>query len=672
MSRRRKTSGGQAIVMVTLALIAMCGMMGLAVDLGWSFFVQKQAQAAADGAALGAVQEAYKRKNGLVSGLTCGVTATDAWCSATPVACGTGAGASPSNLYNGCLYATSNGFTAGGLSGRQNVTVQADVTHPAPTAPGVNDISYWATVRTFQTIPQLFSAVLGNSTGTIAARATAAIANEALPNSLYGEDREGDCADHANGTLCGVPLDFAAVGSITAQGGVVLDSLCNGTGQPGCGNSSGGSGSNYAGMGNGTVTAQEPIQIRGGAGGTRGGKVQNPGGYSPAPTPGPSDGSLYQDPTRGLTQPPIAATAPAPTCGILNGSIAGTTGNNAPLALGPYNYYSYHMQGNTKVPDGRLITLTGNVAFSNSGGGCWRSSGVAGALNSAGATPQSSSFPSYIFHGGLYVNDPINPSNTTVSFDQGQYVMDGRLYDSGWLNGVAPVFLVEQGLSATTTIQEGSNSVAGQMFIFTAPPSDNGNSYPGLNTQINAFPELQAATANTLTTSSNQFPGLWQGKTEMRPDSGSITLNGVNDASGALPASLSQYDGILFWQDRRNSTVKYNADGSYNCTPPPFTDPSCTKTPAQYKADRMIDDFESVEQEIGTKSAKISLNGVIYQPRGAILELCANCGTDLGGSGTFKSQVQIITGALTLQGNVNATLTIPTHPLKRLITTLIE
>ncbi len=57
MIKRRENSKGQALVMVTLALLAMAGMMGLAVDLGWSF-VQKQAQAAADGAALAAVQEA--------------------------------------------------------------------------------------------------------------------------------------------------------------------------------------------------------------------------------------------------------------------------------------------------------------------------------------------------------------------------------------------------------------------------------------------------------------------------------------------------------------------------------------------------------------------------------------------------------------------------------------
>ncbi len=72
MSRRKKTSGGQAIVMVTMALFAMVGLMGLAVDLGWSFFVQKQAQSAVDGAAMAAVQEAYHRMSGQFFNVTCG------------------------------------------------------------------------------------------------------------------------------------------------------------------------------------------------------------------------------------------------------------------------------------------------------------------------------------------------------------------------------------------------------------------------------------------------------------------------------------------------------------------------------------------------------------------------------------------------------------------------
>src|SRR5579862_8995692 len=80
MTRRKRTSGGQAIVMVTLALFSMVGMMGLAVDLGWSYFSQKQAQAAADTAALAAAQEAVTRLGVTsdVSGFNCGSTGVGA------------------------------------------------------------------------------------------------------------------------------------------------------------------------------------------------------------------------------------------------------------------------------------------------------------------------------------------------------------------------------------------------------------------------------------------------------------------------------------------------------------------------------------------------------------------------------------------------------------------
>ena len=40
------------------ARIAQCGIMGLAVDLGWGYFVKKSAQRAADSAALAGVEKA--------------------------------------------------------------------------------------------------------------------------------------------------------------------------------------------------------------------------------------------------------------------------------------------------------------------------------------------------------------------------------------------------------------------------------------------------------------------------------------------------------------------------------------------------------------------------------------------------------------------------------------
>ena len=106
MSTRKQKSGGQAIVMVSLALFTMAGMMGLAVDLGWSYFIQKEAQASADGAALAAVHEGWARLGGSVGSVSCGnSSATDLWCSSTApgVACGTGNASGASNLYAGCL-----------------------------------------------------------------------------------------------------------------------------------------------------------------------------------------------------------------------------------------------------------------------------------------------------------------------------------------------------------------------------------------------------------------------------------------------------------------------------------------------------------------------------------------------------------------------------------------
>src|ERR1700687_5629487 len=111
---RRKNSGGQAIVLVTLPLLAMCGMMGLAVDMGWSFFVHKQAQTAADTAALGAVEEGFKRLaagTGAISAFGCaggGTRSTQLDCETTAVNCASVA--STSNLNNGCQYAKKNGF----------------------------------------------------------------------------------------------------------------------------------------------------------------------------------------------------------------------------------------------------------------------------------------------------------------------------------------------------------------------------------------------------------------------------------------------------------------------------------------------------------------------------------------------------------------------------------
>jgi len=46
---------GQALILVTMVMIPMFGLLGLAVDLGWMEFTKKSAQTAADAAALAAL-----------------------------------------------------------------------------------------------------------------------------------------------------------------------------------------------------------------------------------------------------------------------------------------------------------------------------------------------------------------------------------------------------------------------------------------------------------------------------------------------------------------------------------------------------------------------------------------------------------------------------------------
>ena len=175
MTMPTKREKGQALPMVTLSLIAMCGMMGLAVDLGWSYFVKRSAQSAADAAAQAAVQQALDKvgQNGTFdcSGHTDYVPGRRA----------VQLQRQPDHRLPLCPTARIHG---GWQQRHQNVTIAADITSPVPTAPGVANVDYWVTVRASESIPQLFSAVLGNTIGTSAARATAAVLYTPLPEQI--------------------------------------------------------------------------------------------------------------------------------------------------------------------------------------------------------------------------------------------------------------------------------------------------------------------------------------------------------------------------------------------------------------------------------------------------------------------------------------------------------
>ena len=671
-NKRRKNSGGQALVMVTLALMAMAGLMGLAVDLGWSYFVQKEAQAAADGAALAAAQEAMIQITSAgiaVTAFTCG-SVMNVDCQTTVKPCGQIG--SSSNLNNGCLYAKANGFDYTQASSRQNVTIQSnDHSTLPPTAPGVNNIAYWVTARTVQAIPQLFSAVLGNTLGTVSAVATAGIVGSVQPGSFFGMNHKGDCLTGSlvPGPDCGLDLQIGGstgttcvgapggIASVCAPAGIILSSQCNGTFIAGqCSGSDGA----YAGTakGSSSVYGSSLVVMAPGAVGTSGS-----GSFSPSsPTSAPSTSSLFQDPTQGKPQPPLQApSSPMGSCGYNGGVIPSTV-----TQLGPFQYYSFTPDSNgNPIPDGKPIVLPPNVTFSSGITSCQGT----GVVATTGATPNSA-LPAYIFWGGMITQNSVN-------FGPGQYVMAGT---ASAADG-ATVFNASNGSGTKgsgTTIT--GDSATGTMFIFTD------GSYPGLQATSTSPGQLSGIP------NQSSMPLLYQGSINIA--NSDITLTGlVNSNNGSnLPPGMDAYSGVAWWQDRRNSTVEYNKD--YAKDYPNISSPACIdckkddgtvvncgdcgsppslQTAAELTENHVTPTSPGVVLQDG--GANLNIRGVWYQPRGAWLQMEAGTAGVSGTKTNPQVPLQIITGALICDtgcGNTGVILAGPTNPLIRYKVSLIQ
>ena len=195
---------GQVAVMMTLVIIPLMAVMGLVTDLGYMNYINKSAQAAADSAALAAVT----RFNTTIGGasFTCDQFA---WiCYSTPHPCPTGLTTAANPVESACLYAKQNGFSVD--NSNQNVTVVTGVTATPDTAPGMNTAGWWITVRVSQKVPQLFSAVVGNTTGNVTARSTGAVSPGL--GCVYALDPTASGAYYQNGNTnfnanCGILVD---------------------------------------------------------------------------------------------------------------------------------------------------------------------------------------------------------------------------------------------------------------------------------------------------------------------------------------------------------------------------------------------------------------------------------------------------------------------------------
>ena len=226
---------GQAAIFVTMSIIPTLGMLGLVVDVGWAFWRKEAAQTAAQAGATAAAKAASSAPALVCSAGGSTPDPAKVQCAAS-FAC-------PSTLNNpanagdyfdvACLYAKQNGFTNGSSSHNvtQSVVIIADVRGGTTATRSFSGLSpdYWISVVATERMPELFSAVMGNTFATVSARATSAVF---IPPDacIYGLNRTDPDTVWVTGsssvtTTCGVfdnstdpaALEATGGGSITAS-----------------------------------------------------------------------------------------------------------------------------------------------------------------------------------------------------------------------------------------------------------------------------------------------------------------------------------------------------------------------------------------------------------------------------------------------------------------------
>lgn len=214
----RKRSG-QAALMVTLCLPVSMGMLGLVVDVGWSYWRTEACRTAAEAAAMAAALQAKDNYSG--TSFSCGTQVACTSTSTTYVTCPSSPSSPASdNLQTGCLYAKQNGFTYGGNSNRQNVRYAAGTTGSPITT---NSPDYWVRFVVAERIPTLFSAVLGQPWMNVSARSTAGVYKPA-----------GACV-YALGTQAATGISLGGGATVSAGCGV-WDNSTNTSGSLSCSN----------------------------------------------------------------------------------------------------------------------------------------------------------------------------------------------------------------------------------------------------------------------------------------------------------------------------------------------------------------------------------------------------------------------------------------------------
>ncbi|HLJ18297.1 MAG TPA: hypothetical protein VKV15_27650, partial [Bryobacteraceae bacterium] len=480
---------------------------------------------------------------------------------------------------------------------------------PLNSAAGTVHVFYWVTVRVNRQIPQLFSAVLNNTTALVSARATGALTDTVVQGSLILLDRENDSTPFMAGTH-GVDLVVAGNAPVQAPAGMLIASTnCGQHVSTNCADTT-----NAAAQLQGTqssVTNTSYTYFRGNGGWDNTG---NPT-WTNAPVGGKPDGPSFYDPFSGRGQPPLQTNITTPAIPVIGGTLpAGTYGSGAYFAATGAGCSRTNLSQCTAT--GAPITITGDVTFS---GG---------------------NFGQFIFYGGLY------DQRKNVTLGPGMYVLAGTTSAS------TPVLNLDNNSNVTDGGPvEAEGSTAGEMLVFTDL------NYPGLSNY----------TPQAITDYNTANPGAFQfGSVGFKAGNNTtINIHGLDQSNSNLPSNLDTFAPVVFWQDQANSSVAYDSQGNVLFNPNGIVQ-GCPTTDSTLDSPCPggVGTSSTSPGMTLDAHANIDLYGAIYQPRGGWITM--------QGNGGITGPIQLITGAINDQGGTALTLTGLSNPVTTVSAALIE
>jgi hypothetical protein len=570
--------------MVTLAILMLMAVSGLVLDVGLAYYYKRSGQVAADAAAQAGAQRAFEMVPAVVGNYPA-------------------LGADNAEvLQRARTYATLNGFTQGG---RQTMTVHSGSAATAPPDLAGLQVLYWVEVVVQTRVPSLFILASGAGAETNpAARAVGAVLNAPLPAQVImlnracdpdGTNCVGDVPGGNNG-MKGINLDMGGNSTLRAPGGIMMNSSADS-------NPAGGRPDKYAAEYNGGPDIISPSVM-----------VAQDGNYKGRLEPGLvstyTNGPQVPDPTltmnfgkqpRVLTVPELVSRVPG---NVVYGVTAALGGGNSPLDLPPGVYiagtYSMNSLGIPQFTFGNAPVQLENVRFYNGGQpGTW------------------------IFLGGLTM------SRSTVEFAQGAVVVAGA--PGGTILTVDRSYLTD-----------GNGGTYGEFFLLTKPDyrPDSSNPVSASNPLLldpstppmmvqpwgnnGPLPGLPAATSfAAVANSGSTYDTFGDVDFKSGNGNGNTNLTGLKGRPPCEPGLCNSpvadavaneyylYQPALIWQDRRNA-------------------------------------FTSRSKISADANAFSGLHGLIYQPRGSLMDLHAG--------GSNSGSYQLITGAITMSGGPDITM----------------